>query len=98
MVIWNFGGWENLSVVSGELEDPKRNYIRAVGVALPMVVNTTTQPVSIVPPSLSLAVFSELDYFNACTSAENAVHVPSHTFPKTAVHDANPAGHQNPSG
>ncbi len=38
VVIWNFGGWENLSVVSGELEDPKRNYIRAIAVALPMVV------------------------------------------------------------
>jgi amino acid transporter len=38
VVIWNFGGWENLSVVSGELEDPKRNYIRAIAIALPMVV------------------------------------------------------------
>ena len=38
IVIWNFGGWENLSVVSGELDDPKRNYIRAIAVALPMVV------------------------------------------------------------
>ena len=38
VVIWNFGGWENLSVVSGELEDPRRNYIRAIAVALPMVV------------------------------------------------------------
>ena len=34
VVIWNFGGWENLSVVSGELEDPKRNYLRAIAVAL----------------------------------------------------------------
>ncbi|HVN27347.1 MAG TPA: APC family permease, partial [Candidatus Binataceae bacterium] len=38
IVIWNFGGWENLSVVSGELEDPKRNYVRAIGIALPTVV------------------------------------------------------------
>jgi amino acid transporter len=38
VVIWNFGGWENLSVVSGELEDPKRNYIRAIAIALPIVV------------------------------------------------------------
>jgi amino acid transporter len=38
VVIWNFGGWENLSVVSGELEDPKRNYVRAIAFALPMVV------------------------------------------------------------
>jgi amino acid transporter len=38
VVIWNFGGWENLSVVSGELDNPKRNYVRAIAVALPMVV------------------------------------------------------------
>jgi amino acid transporter len=38
VVIWNFGGWENLSVVSGELDDPKRNYVRAIAIALPMVV------------------------------------------------------------
>jgi amino acid transporter len=38
VVIWNFGGWENLSVVSAELDDPKRNYIRAIAIALPMVV------------------------------------------------------------
>jgi amino acid transporter len=38
IVIWNFGGWENLSVVAGELDDPKRNYLRAIAVALPMVV------------------------------------------------------------
>ena len=38
VVIWNFGGWENLSVVSAELDDPRRNYLRAIAVALPMVV------------------------------------------------------------
>jgi amino acid transporter len=38
VVIWNFGGWENLSVVSGELEDPRHNYVRAVAIALPIVV------------------------------------------------------------
>jgi len=44
VVIWNFGGWENLSVVSGELQDPKRNYIRAIAIALPMVVAGYTLP------------------------------------------------------
>ena len=38
IVIWNFGGWENLSVVAAELEDPKRNYLRAITIAVPMVV------------------------------------------------------------
>ena len=31
VVIWNFCGWENLSVVAAEIEDPQRNYLRATG-------------------------------------------------------------------
>ena len=38
VVIWNFGGWENLSVVSAEIENPRRNYIRAIGVAMPIII------------------------------------------------------------
>ncbi len=38
VVIWNFCGWENLSVVAAEIEHPQRNYLRAIGIALPMVV------------------------------------------------------------
>jgi amino acid transporter len=37
VVIWNFGGWENLSVVAGEIESPQRNYLRAVLIAVPAV-------------------------------------------------------------
>jgi len=37
VVIWNFSGWENLSVVAGELENPGRNYLRAVAITLPLV-------------------------------------------------------------
>ncbi len=38
VVIWNFCGWENLSVVAGEIENPQRNYPRAIAIALPIVV------------------------------------------------------------
>jgi len=38
VVIWNFSGWENLSVVAAEMENPRRNYLRAVAIALPLVV------------------------------------------------------------
>jgi amino acid transporter len=37
VVIWNFCGWENLSVIAGEIENPRRNYLRAVALALPVV-------------------------------------------------------------
>jgi len=41
VVIWNFGGWENLSVVSAEIENPRRNYLRAIMFALPIIVAAT---------------------------------------------------------
>ncbi|MBV8357235.1 MAG: APC family permease [Deltaproteobacteria bacterium] len=37
VVIWNFCGWENLSVVAAEIENPQRNYLRAVVIAVPTV-------------------------------------------------------------
>jgi len=47
VVIWNFGGWENLSVVSGELDDAGRNYVRAVAAALPLVVAGYVLPLAV---------------------------------------------------
>ncbi|HZO81557.1 MAG TPA: APC family permease [Candidatus Binataceae bacterium] len=38
VVIWNFSGWENASVVAGEIRDARRTYLRALGIALPLVV------------------------------------------------------------
>jgi amino acid transporter len=37
VVMWNFSGWENVCVVAGEIEQPERNYLRAIKIALPMV-------------------------------------------------------------
>lgn len=47
VVIWNFGGWENLSVVSAEIENPRRNYIRAIAVALPIIVAGYLLPLAV---------------------------------------------------
>ncbi|HJU29422.1 MAG TPA: APC family permease [Candidatus Binataceae bacterium] len=38
IVIWNFSGWENLSVVAGEIRHAGRSYLRAVAIAMPAVV------------------------------------------------------------
>ncbi|MGO9455331.1 MAG: APC family permease [Candidatus Binataceae bacterium] len=38
IIIWNFAGWENLSVVSAEIENPRHNYGRAIAIALPIIV------------------------------------------------------------
>jgi amino acid transporter len=36
IVIWNYCGWENLSMVAGEIRAPRRNYLRAVLLTLPV--------------------------------------------------------------
>lgn len=38
VIMWNFGGWENLSVTAGEIAAPSENYRRALLIAIPMVV------------------------------------------------------------
>ncbi len=47
VVIWNFGGWENLSVVSAEIESPRRNYLRAILIALPIIVAGYVLPLAV---------------------------------------------------
>ena len=47
MVIWNFSGWENLSVVSAEIENPRRNYLRAILIALPIIVAGYVLPLAV---------------------------------------------------
>ncbi len=37
VVIWNFSGWENLSMVAGEIEAPQHNYARAILIGVPLV-------------------------------------------------------------
>src|SRR3984893_9432183 len=47
VVIWNFSGWENLSVVSAEIENPRRNYLRAILIAMPIIVAGYVLPLAI---------------------------------------------------
>jgi amino acid transporter len=47
VVIWNFSGWENLSVVSAEIEEPRRNYLRAILIALPVIVAGYLLPLAV---------------------------------------------------
>jgi amino acid transporter len=37
VVIWNFSGWENLSVVAAEIKNPQSNYLRAIAITVPAV-------------------------------------------------------------
>lgn len=37
VVMWNYLGWDNVSTVAGEMEDPKRDYPRALAWTIPLV-------------------------------------------------------------
>jgi amino acid transporter len=46
VVMWNYQGWDNVSTVGGEIEDPARNYPRAMKYALPLVTLAYLLPVA----------------------------------------------------
>jgi amino acid transporter len=50
VVIWNFCGWENLSVVAAEIENPQRNYLRAIAIAVPAVTLSYLLPLAVCVP------------------------------------------------
>jgi amino acid transporter len=37
IALWNYIGWDNASTVEGEVEDPSRNYPKALAITLPLV-------------------------------------------------------------
>jgi len=47
VVIWNFGGWENLSVASAEINEVQRNYLRAVAIVIPAVAVSYILPLAV---------------------------------------------------
>jgi amino acid transporter len=68
VVIWNFSGWENLSVVSAEIENPRRNYLRAILIAMPIIVAGYVLPLAVSVSGATTAAdwgtgsFSQLGY------------------------------------
>lgn len=47
VVIWNFCGWENLSVVAEEIKSAQRTYLRAMAIVMPLVVAGYLLPVAV---------------------------------------------------
>jgi len=63
VVIWNFSGWENLSVVAGEIENPRRTYARATAVALPLVALGYLLPLAVSLSGVSSTANWQVGYF-----------------------------------
>lgn len=47
-VLWNYMGWDNASTIAGEVENPRRNYIRAVMAAILLVTASYVLPIAVV--------------------------------------------------
>lgn len=56
VVMWNYMGWDGLSTVAGEIENPKRNYPRALAITIPLITL-----VYLVPTVVSLAAVGTED-------------------------------------
>ena len=63
VVIWNFSGWENLSMVAGEIENPRRNYARAIAIALPLVTIGYLLPLTVALSGAGSTAAWRLGYF-----------------------------------
>jgi amino acid transporter len=63
VVIWNFSGWENLSMVAGEIENPRRNYARAIAIALPLVTIGYLLPLAVALSGAGSTAAWRLGYF-----------------------------------
>jgi amino acid transporter len=64
VVIWNFSGWENLSVVSAEIENPRRNYLRAILIAMPIIVAGYVLPLAVSVSGATTAANWGTGYFS----------------------------------
>ncbi len=47
-VLWNYMGWDNASTIAREVEDPQRNYIRAMLAAVLVVAISYVAPIAVV--------------------------------------------------
>ncbi|HLW70781.1 MAG TPA: APC family permease [Candidatus Binataceae bacterium] len=65
VVMWNYGGWENLSVVAGEIQAPQRNYLRAITIAIPLVALGYLLPLGVTLAGASAAAQWRAGWFAA---------------------------------
>ena len=56
VVMWNYMGWDGLSTVAGEIENPRRDYPRALAITIPMITL-----IYLLPTLVSLAVLGPKD-------------------------------------
>ena len=56
VIMWNYMGWDGLSTVAGEIDNPRRNYPRALAITIPAITL-----IYLLPTLVSLAVLGADD-------------------------------------
>jgi amino acid transporter len=64
-VVWNYMGWDNASTIAAEVEDPQRNYIRSMLVAVLLVAASYVLPIIVVAfAGISASMFETGSWVN----------------------------------
>lgn len=56
VIMWNYSGWDGLSTVAGDIDNPRRNYPRALAITIPMITL-----IYLIPTVVALAVVGSQD-------------------------------------
>jgi amino acid transporter len=56
VIMWNYAGWDGLSTVAGDIDNPRRNYPRALAITIPMITM-----IYLIPTLVSLSVAGTTD-------------------------------------
>jgi amino acid transporter len=56
VIMWNYTGWDGLSTVAGDIDNPRRNYPRALAITIPSITL-----IYLIPTVISLAVVGTAD-------------------------------------
>jgi amino acid transporter len=56
VIMWNYAGWDGLSTVAGDIDNPRKNYPKALAICIPMITL-----IYLIPTVVSLAVVGTAD-------------------------------------
>jgi amino acid transporter len=56
VIMWNYSGWDGLSTVAGDIDNPRKNYPKALAITIPMITL-----VYLLPTLISLSVVGTKD-------------------------------------
>lgn len=56
VIMWNYAGWDGLSTVAGDIDNPRKNYPKALAISIPMIT-----AIYLIPTLVALAVVGTAD-------------------------------------